>query len=123
MNKITHFVYYKCSKILTITNSTAMYTSNERAASYPVPVRPDFTSDRTKTARFVRQLLTVCLGHDFMELSMKQKAVGLYLIISLMAPVILCSENHPWLSILLVGNMANAVRLANRLIRKTSARD
>lgn len=100
-----------------------MYTSNERAASYPVPVRPDFTSDRTKTARFVRQLLTVCMGHDFMELSMKQKAGGLYLIISLMAPVILFSENHPWLSILLVGNMANAVRLANRLIRKTSARD
>ncbi len=100
-----------------------MYTSNERAALYPVPVRPDFTSNKTKAARFIRKLLTVCLDRDFMELSMKQKAGGLYLTVSLMAPVVLFNESLPWLSILLVGNMANAVRLANRLIRKTSARD
>ncbi len=122
MNKITHFVYYKCSKIL-IPNSTAMYTSNEKSTPYLVPVRPDFTGIETKSARLIRRLSTACMGREFTELPTKQKIGSLYLIVSLMAPIVLFNESHPWLMALFVGNLANAVRLANRFIRKTSVRD
>ena len=98
-----------------------MYTRKERVALYPDLVEPDFTG-RTKAARLARKLLTACLGREFVELSAKQKTVGLYFIVSLMAPIVLFNENHPWLMLLLVGNLVNAGRLANRLIRKTSVK-
>ena len=40
-----------------------------------------------------------------------------------MAPIMLYSESHPWLTIPLVVNLGNAVRLANRIVCETSAGD
>lgn len=100
-----------------------MYLSNERAVSYPVPAHPDFTGIRKKAARTGRKLLTACLGREFIGLSARHKVYGLYFIGSLMAPIMLYSESHPWLTIPLVVNLGNAVRLANRIVRETSAGD
>lgn len=123
IDRVTHRVNYKVNKFLTIPNSTSMYLSNERAVSYPVPAHPDFTGIRKKAARTGRKLLTACLGREFMGLSARHKVYGLYFIVSLMAPIMLYSESHPWLTIPLVVNLGNAVRLANRIVRETSARD
>lgn len=97
-----------------------MYLSTERVVSYPTPARPDFTSIRKRVARRGRKLLTACLGREFMELSTRHKFYGAYFIVSIMAPMTLWSEEHPWLMIPLVANLANAVRLVNKIEKERS---
>ncbi len=97
-----------------------MYLSTERVVSYPTPARPDFTSIRKRAAQGGRKLLTACLGREFMELSTRHKLYGAYAIVSLMAPISLWSEDYPWLMLPLVANLANAVRLANRIVKERS---
>lgn len=45
----------------------------------------------------------------------RHKVYGFYFIVSLMAPVVLFSESHPWLTIPLVANLANAARLVKKI--------
>lgn len=92
-----------------------MYLSSERVASYPVPVRPDFTSTKEKAARIGRKFLTAGLGREFMELSARHKVYGFYFIVSLMAPTVLFNDGQPWQTIPLVANLANAVRLVKKI--------
>lgn len=55
-----------------------------------------------------------------MELSGRRKLHALYCIGSLMAPITLWSETHPWLVIPLAANLLNAVRVANRIVNERS---
>lgn len=97
-----------------------MYLSSERVASYPVPVRPDFTSTQAKAANVVRQILTALLGREFMGLRARHKVAGCYCILSIAAPVALCSDGPMWMAVLLIANLANAVRMVNRIVREAS---
>lgn len=97
-----------------------MYLSTERVAPYPTPARPDFTGTKKRVAHVGRKLLTTCLGREFMELSARRKLHALYCIVSLMAPVTLWSETHPWLVLPLVANLVNAVRVANKIVNERS---
>lgn len=97
-----------------------MYLSTERVAPYPVPARPDYTGAKRRAAARCRRLLTACLGREFMELSGRRKLYALYCIGSLMAPITLWSETHPWLMIPLAANLLNAVRVANRIVNERS---
>ena len=97
-----------------------MYLSTERVAPYPTPVRPDFTGLKKRVAQSGRKLLTTCLGREFMALTARRKLHALYCIASLMAPITLWSETHPWLVLPLVANLANAVRAANKIVNERS---
>lgn len=99
-----------------------MYLSTERVAPYPMPARPVFTGARRKAVQLGRKILTACLGREFMELSARHKVNVLYSLLSLLSPICFLNEERPWQMLLLIANLANAVRVANRVV-KTSARD
>lgn len=98
-----------------------MYTRIEKAQSY-TPVFPDATKAKKKIAKKARKLLTAVLGREFMELSLRYKAYGLYTCLSFMA---LCAwdDQRIWPNLLNLLNFANAIRLANQAAKKSSARD
>ena len=98
-----------------------MYTIEEKVPSY-APQLPDIAKAKKSIAGKARQLLTAALGREFMELSTRHKVYGLYFCLSLM---VLCvwDESRLWPNLLNLLNFANAVRLANKTVKGTSARD
>lgn len=96
-----------------------MYTSIEKAPSY-TPQLPDITKAKKNIVGKVRQLLTVALGREFMELSTRYKVYGLYFCLSLIA-LFAWDESRIWPNLLNLLNFANAARLANKTAKKSSA--
>lgn len=96
-----------------------MYTIEEKVPSY-APQLPDIAKTKKSIAGKARQLLTAALGREFMELSTCHKVYGLYFCLSLMA---LCvwDESRLWPNLLNLLNFANAARLANKTVKKSSA--
>lgn len=96
-----------------------MYTSIEKAPSY-APQLPDITKAKKNIVGKVRQLLTVALGREFMELSTRHKVYELYFCLSLIA-LFAWDESRIWPNLLNLLNFANAARLANKTAKESSA--
>lgn len=98
-----------------------MYTSIEKAPTY-MPVLPDVTKAKKNIAGKARRIMTVPLGHEFMALTARHKIYVLYFCLSFMS-IFAWDEAHIWPNVLNVLNFANAVRLANKTVKETSARN
>lgn len=98
-----------------------MYTSIEKAQTYG-PVFPDVTKAKKNIAGTARRIMTSALGREFMALTARHKVYVLYFCLSFML-IFALDENRIWPNVLNVLNFANAVRLANKTVKRTSARD
>ena len=98
-----------------------MYTSIEKAQTY-TPVFPDVTKAKKNIAGKARRIMTVALGREFMALTARHKIYVLYFCLSFMS-ILAWDEAHMWPNVLNELNFANAVRLANKTVKETSARD
>lgn len=87
-----------------------------------MPVFPDVTKAKKNIAGKARRIMTAALGREFMALSTRHKVYVLYFGISLMF-IFAWDETRIWLNVLNMLNFANAVRLANKTVKETSARD
>lgn len=98
-----------------------MYTSIEKAQTYTLEV-PRISEAQKYIVGRIRQLLTAAMGREFMEMPLYCKCCVYYFFISLVL-LFAWSEELVWLNVMNVLNFANAGRLANKAVRKTSARD
>lgn len=98
-----------------------MYTSIEKAQTY-TPVLPDVTQAQKNIVGKARRIMTAVLGREFMALPSRHKVYTLYLFLSFML-IFAWDEQHIWPNVLNVLNFANAVRMANKAVKRTSARD
>ena len=96
-----------------------MYTSIEKAQTY-TPVFPDVRKAKKNIAGKARRIMTTALGREFMALTARHKVYALYFCLSF---IFAWDEAHIWPNVLNVLNFANAVRLANKTVKETSARD
>lgn len=98
-----------------------MYTIEEKVPNY-APQLPDIAKAKKSITGKARQLLTAALGREFMALTARHKVYVLYFGLSFML-IFAWDEAHIWPNVLNVLNFANAVRLANKTVKETSARD
>lgn len=98
-----------------------MYTIEEKVPSY-APQLPDIAKAKKSIAGKARRIMTAALGREFMALSTRHKVYALYFCLSFML-IFAWDEAHIWPNLLNLLNFANAVRLANKTVKGTSARD
>ncbi len=96
-----------------------MYTRIEDAANHASEQRATEHGKKNIVGE-LRQLLTRVLGREFMELPFRHKICGLYLCLSFMA-ILVWDESRIWPNLLNLLNFVNAVRLANKAAKESSA--